>query len=183
MNLLCLCSGLASLFLVAAPARVDSCDMKSVVKAAWCTKDKVLLDRKDLVSNATYYACPVCGRVQKDPGKCAKDSKDLQMKTSDAEVCPTCFQKTETVDACEKAYWECDACRAHALKEGNCEKCQAPMKRHTSLAQISYRCEACGFKSDKAGSCPAKTAEECKSFGKPLARVCSKSGTFPHVGS
>jgi hypothetical protein len=189
MNLLCLCTWLAPLF-VTPPANLansgvatENCDMKTVVPAAWCATDKTLIESKDLVSDKSYYACPTCKKISSDPGKCATCNQELEKKTSDRNVCPKCFQKPDTTEACEKSYWECDTCKKPVTHEGMCEKCKTPLKKHVSLARLAYHCDGCGYKSDKPGNCPAKNPEECKNAGKPLAKSCSMSGTFPHGGS
>ena len=180
MKILTLCALLP--FLVPASATAgEGCDMKTVVKAAYCPKDKVIVEQKNLVSDLAYYNCSSCKTVKAAAGKCEKCGAELEKKTTDKNACKTCYTKTEQVDACEKTSWACDTCKKPMAKEGNCEKCQTPLKKQVSQALIAYKCPDCGGKSATAGTCPAKSADQCKSFGKPLVKECSKSGTPPHV--
>lgn len=162
-------------------AATNVCDMKTVVPAFWCAHDKKLWESKDLVSNAVYYTCAADGVVQAAAGKCPKCSKDLEKKTSDADVCKVCFQKPEKAEGCQKTYWECDTCKKPMMAAGNCDKCKTPLVQHTSLALIEYKCEKCGHKSLHPGNCTAASAKDCPNFGKPLTRTCSESGKPPHV--
>ena len=159
------------------------CDVKTVVPAAWCAQDRILLESKDLVTDKSYYACPTCKKSYEAPGKCEKCNQELERRTSEKDACPKCFARTDAVDTCQKEFWQCDACKQTAAREGNCEKCKAPLKKHVSLAKIGYVCTGCGFAGDRPGNCPAMGPEECAQAGKPLTKTCSLSGTFPHGGT
>ena len=179
---------LVSVFLLLTPLVLSgvtsaqgACDLKTVVKAHYCEKDKALLDRKELASGATYYACEACKTVAASAGKCAKCSTELVKKTAAKDACPKCFGATASAEACEKVYYTCEVCKTKLAKAGDCEKCETPLAREVSRALVTYKCADCGHTSNVTGNCPAKSADQCKSFGKPLAKTCAESGKAPHV--
>ena len=128
MKLLALAALLPLLAPTAATAG-EACDMKNVVKVAYCPKDKTIVEPKNLVSDLAYYTCDACKTVKTAAGKCEKCGAELVKKTTDKNACKACYTKTEQVDACEKVSFACAACKTSAMKEGTCEKCKAPLEK------------------------------------------------------
>lgn len=173
--------GLALLVMFLLPAKAapdTACDLSNVVAGFWCERDGRLLLEKELVSGVTYYACPDCGEIRREPGTCEWCEVELEKKVSEKGVCPDCLKKPAAAEICTKVYYECPDCGSTSRKAGNCPDCETARAEKTSRAKVEYVCEKCGGTS----LVPAKCAnEDCEACGQPMKRTCSESGRFPHT--
>lgn len=177
-----LSSGLFLSLFVLLPAFVShsaekACDMAEVKAGFYCEDDDQLLLPKDVVSGVTFYECKECEVRQAEPGVCESCGEELAKKVSEKEVCPTCWRKPVAAEICIKGCHECPDCFERTAKAGKCADCDVALVKIEVRARIAYECSVCGTYSEKPGKCEE---EDCKNFGKPLAKVCSESGSFPH---
>jgi DNA-directed RNA polymerase subunit RPC12/RpoP len=98
-----------------------------------------------------------CDKVSKGY-YCADCKKDLEEKELKAGACPTCEKK--------------------ALKTDYCSKTVAGQKI-PDRARVTYECAGCGEKAEFEAD--FKHKDDCKKKTSTLKKVCSKSGTAPHV--
>lgn len=89
---------------------------------------------------------------------CPECKKDLEEKDLKAGACPGCEKKAVKTDYC--------------LKTAKGEK--APDR-----ARITYECPACAATAEF--DTDFKHKDDCKKKSGTLKKVCSKSGTAPHV--
>lgn len=173
-------AAVCAVFLAWAYAEEDTtkCDLKTVVKAFYCENCEAVLEKKDLVSDVTIYVCEDCETASKTGGQCESCEAPLKKKSSGKDVCKTCFAKPMAVEACRKVYYECPDCESRRTNPGACEDCETALQEKVSLALVIYVCPTCGDNRMEAGKCED---EECKNFGKPLARSCAAAGEAPHV--
>jgi predicted RNA-binding Zn-ribbon protein involved in translation (DUF1610 family) len=170
----------AVVVLAAGAGEEGACDLKTVVPGFYCENCDEALVAKDLVSDVVYYACPDCGEISREPGRCSWCDTDLVKKTSGKDVCKTCLEKPTKAELCEKVYYVCPDCGAMSLKAGTCEECETDMEKKVSRAVVHYVCPECGDFQLSPGNC---TNPSCEHEGKALVRTCSLSGEFPHGGS
>ena len=178
--LVCLLGALA-LGIASVAAEESDCDMKTVAKMHYCESDMLVLEKSDLVSDATYYECAECDGRYATPGECPDcEGSTLVKKTSGKNACKHCFGPTVEVEACVKEYYVCDACGEESTSPGKCSGCEEPqaMVKQVSRAVITYQCDGCGTSVYKAGKC---TDADCEDKGKALVRRCSMAGEYPHV--
>ena len=86
---------------------------------------------------------------------CPDCKKDLEDKDLKAGVCAGCEKKPQRTDYCVKG--------------------QKPPDR----ARVTYECAGCGEKGEFEAD--FKHKDDCKKKSAALKKVCSKSGTAPHV--
>ena len=170
-------SGLC-LVAVRAQGTEKACDIKTVIPAFYCESCDAVLEKKDLVSDKTAFACKSCDTLSLTAGECDGCGDPLAKTKSGKDVCKSCLQKPIAAEACKKVFFVCPDCSDEASAPGECPDCEVTLKEQVSLALIQYECPECGDSGYKAGKCED---EECKLFGKPLKRLCSESGTYPHV--
>jgi hypothetical protein len=154
------------------------CDLKHVIQAYLCEECDAILEKKDLVSDKTYYVCEDCEESADEAGACPYCEQPLKKKTTGKDVCPDCHSKPQKVEACRKVFYACEGCDTQRLEPGECTDCEAKLVEQVSLALVEYVCPECGESSLRPGKCADK---ECANAGKALERRCSESGSFPHV--
>ena len=152
------------------------CDLAKVEKGLYCEEHE-FLTVKELVSSVTYYQCDDCDEIHTKSGECEDCEIVLTKKVSGKNVCPRCYVKPEEIEVCVKTCYECPECGERSAAAGECEDCEKPWKKITVKARVEYECPVCEARELEPGNC---TDEDCKAFDKPLVKVCSESGTFPH---
>ncbi|MHC4860176.1 MAG: hypothetical protein ACYTDY_08810 [Planctomycetota bacterium] len=158
----------------------DDCDMKTVIAGYYCEPSDLLLEKKELVSDVTYYECSFCELITKAEGKCPDCEKALVKKTSGKNVCPKCYEKPLEAEICVRTCYECPECCEQVAEAGECKECEEKLAQITVRALIQYQCPETDC--DEASYKPAKCQnKECDHHGKPLVKTCSESGVFPHV--
>lgn len=93
--------------------------------------------------------------------------------------------------ACQTAGYYCIRCGKCFLSPGICNDCNDDTESRKDFSKVVFKCPD-GHNSDEPGTGFAlkaglyeeeiQDAGKCPTCGKPLAMVCTKSGTCPHQG-
>lgn len=115
----------------------------------------------------TYGPCE-CKKIAKGY-YCLECKRELSMDDVRSNVCKRCETKPASIEYC----WKISAPYVHTG-----EKTARPDE---DKARITYVCESCGVKGEIESE--FKHKPDCKpSFGTGVKKVCTKSGTAPHLG-
>lgn len=155
------------------------CDLAKVENGFYCADCEDVRLPADLVSDVVYYACGDCGVFAESRGNCDDCEKPMSKRTSDRDVCADCFGKPEAVELCVKISYECPDCGGQAADDGECGDCEVALAKRASRALVGYECPECGTWERQPGKCEDGA---CSKKGAELARICSRSGDFPHGG-
>lgn len=95
------------------------------------------------------------------------------------EKCDNLISVNNKVDICVKTGYACKNCNKESFRKVKCSGCKQEMEKITVKCRVNYKCKSCDYTQDKPGKC--QQDKEAKCYGKPLIRICSNSGTFPHT--